>query len=101
MTCNLLMYVSLLRLGATVTYFRVYLDFIIPYISNYKPHFFFQIGVWLIFEVRLIFEYFQKIIKRIQYVIIPSGMTKQLQLLDVSIEKPFKDYLKMEYTMTG
>lgn len=33
-----------------------------------------------------------------ELVVIPGGMTSQLQPLDVSINKPFKDHLRYEYT---
>lgn len=35
--------------------------------------------------------------KNCDLVVIPSGMTSQLQPLDVSVNKPFKDYLRQEY----
>jgi hypothetical protein len=35
--------------------------------------------------------------KNCDFVVIPGGMTSQLQALDVSVNKPFKDYLRREY----
>jgi hypothetical protein len=34
-------------------------------------------------------------------VVIPEGMTSQLQMLDVVVNKPLKDHLKLLYSVSG